>query len=129
MTAKTIPVCPKCGTIYTWYPIRSGTPSCCARDGSWFKNCGTDNDDDFDYTWFEGILACQTTSTTQPQFQGMLREKVVIVNQAYVSKQNQTNTVFDNDDVRDALNVNSNVLFELTSTVVYTSLLLIQVVA
>ena len=59
----------------------------------------------------------------------MLREKVVIVNQAYVSKQNQTNTVFDNDDVRDALNVNSNVLFELTSTVVYTSLLLIQVVA
>ena len=46
--------CPKCGIIK-----KSGTLSCCARGGSWFKKCGDAGDAQFDYTWAEGIQACK----------------------------------------------------------------------
>ena len=46
--------CSKCGTTK-----KSGKHSCCARGGSWFKNCGDDGDAYFDHTWAEGIQACK----------------------------------------------------------------------
>ena len=48
------PVCSKCGTI-----TKTGKPSCCARGGDWFKNCGSDGDPNFDHTWNEGVQACK----------------------------------------------------------------------
>ena len=45
--------CPECGTIK-----KSGKRSCCARGGAWFKNCGDADDTKVDYTWAEGIRAC-----------------------------------------------------------------------
>ena len=48
-------VCPKCGTAK-----KSGVSSCCARGGSWFKNCGDTVDTQFDHTWTEGIRACRS---------------------------------------------------------------------
>ena len=48
--------CSKCGVIKN-----SGKRSCCARGGAWFKNCG---DKQFDYTWAEGIQACEGFANT-----------------------------------------------------------------
>ena len=48
-----IPVCRNCGII-----AKSGTPSCCARRGDWFNNCGDPDDSRFDHTWLEGIQIC-----------------------------------------------------------------------
>ena len=50
-------VCLKCGTI-----AKSGKSSCCARGGSWFKNCGSAGNAKLDHTWSEGIRACKTRS-------------------------------------------------------------------
>ena len=47
-------VCSKCGTIE-----KSGQSSCCARGGSWFKNCGGTGNAKVDHTWYEGINACK----------------------------------------------------------------------
>ena len=46
--------CVECGTTK-----KSGKLSCCARGGSWFKNCGDGGDSKFDHTWAEGIQACK----------------------------------------------------------------------
>ena len=46
--------CPKCGL-----GKKSGTFSCCARGGAWFKKCGDVGDTQFDHTWAEGIQACK----------------------------------------------------------------------
>ena len=59
--ASSSSACPKCGTAK-----KSGTRSCCARDGAWFKNCGDTGDTHFDHTWAEGIQACKVTSVTSP---------------------------------------------------------------
>ena len=48
-------VCPKCGTTKQF-----GKRSCCARGGTWFKNCGDAGDTKFDHTWAEGVEACQS---------------------------------------------------------------------
>ena len=53
-------ICPKCGTK------KSGKPSCCAPDGAWFKNCGTDGDTQFDHTWLEGEQACERKLMHRP---------------------------------------------------------------
>ena len=50
--------CPQCGII-------KGSPSCCGKGGSWFKNCGRLGDPNFEHTWNEGIKAC-TITTPKP---------------------------------------------------------------
>ena len=47
-------LCSECATMK-----KSGKRSCCARGGSWFKNCGGTGDTHFDHTWLEGIRACE----------------------------------------------------------------------
>ena len=47
-------VCPKCGVIK-----KSGKANCCARGGSWFGNCGSVSNAQFDHTWSEGSQACK----------------------------------------------------------------------
>ena len=47
--------CPKCSIAE-----ESGKPSCCARGGSWFKQCGDAGDTKFYHTWAEGIQACKS---------------------------------------------------------------------
>ena len=42
----------------------SGKRSCCARGGSWFKNCGDAGDTKVDHTWAEGIQACKSGTCT-----------------------------------------------------------------
>ena len=54
------PTCSKCGTLKT------GKRSCCARGGAWFENCGNVGDDDFEYTWYEGIQACKGATNSIP---------------------------------------------------------------
>ena len=49
--------CPKCGATR-----KSGTLSCCARGGAWFKKCGDVGDTRFDYTWAGGIQICKSGS-------------------------------------------------------------------
>ena len=44
--------CPKCVTN------DAGFPTCCARGGSWFQNCGNNGDSNFQHTWDEGFIAC-----------------------------------------------------------------------
>ena len=47
--------CPKCAIN------NAGNPTCCARGGSWFKNCGISSDSTVDHTWDEGLQACKGT--------------------------------------------------------------------
>ena len=54
-------ICPKCGII-----ARSGRRSCCGRDGSWFRNCGSaGNGKKLHHTWYEGIQACKTRAQSK----------------------------------------------------------------
>ena len=53
--------CAKCGTIKN-----SAKRSCCARGGSWFKNCGDVGDTHFAHTWIEGIESCKDLMTSIP---------------------------------------------------------------
>ena len=46
--------CSTCATIK-----KSGVLSCCARGGTWFKNCGDESNTQFAHTWSEGIQACK----------------------------------------------------------------------
>ena len=46
--------CPSCGTIK-----KSGKLSCCARDGSWFGQCGVTANTKYHHSWYEGIQACK----------------------------------------------------------------------
>ena len=68
--------CPACGIIK-----KSGKHSCCARGGAWFKNCGDTDDSKFDYTWAQGIKACQgftASVTAKAHLQGVLYKPRVI---------------------------------------------------
>ena len=53
-------VCSKCSTAK-----QSGERSCCARGGTWFKNCGDASDKNVDHTWIEGIQACARKLCTE----------------------------------------------------------------
>ena len=53
IVANTV-ACPKCGTFR-----RSGTMSCCAPGGAWFKNCGGVGNRNIDHRWSEGVEACK----------------------------------------------------------------------
>ena len=55
---ESVSTCPKCGTF-----TNSGQLSCCAIGGSWFSKCGPEADSNFDYTWFEGMHACESEFT------------------------------------------------------------------
>ena len=50
--------CPKCTTN------KAGKPSCCARGGSWFNNCGDAGDTQSAHTWVEGIQVCKVFATS-----------------------------------------------------------------
>ena len=50
-----ISTCSKCGIVK-----KSGKHSCCARGGAWFKKCGDVGDTKFNYTWHEGMQACES---------------------------------------------------------------------
>ena len=52
--------CPKCGHI-----MKSGKMSCCGHGGSWFRNCGSAGNANFDHTWVEGIQACKARSQSK----------------------------------------------------------------
>ena len=70
-------ICFKCGTIK-----KSGKLSCCARGGSWFKNCGDSGDSKFEHTWVEGVQACNDITSVllslKAQTQSMLQNEVAI---------------------------------------------------
>ena len=46
-------VCRKCGVFK-----KSGRLSCCAPGGSWYKNCGSEDNANVDHRWLEGVKAC-----------------------------------------------------------------------
>ena len=46
--------CQNCGKFK-----RSGRHSCCAPGGSWYRNCGGDDDTNVDHRWSEGVKACR----------------------------------------------------------------------
>ena len=108
-------VCPKCGTIK-----KSDKRSCCARGGAWFNNCGDDGDGDSDHTWFEGIQACKTPSSSisgEAQAQAM---KTTSAQHLHDTKQSTIGPVTA-DDVRAT---SSKDYGELTNIIVFTGLLL-----
>ena len=47
-------MCPRCGTF-----DKSGSVSCCAPGGSWFRNCGGRGIKHLDHRWSEGVKACK----------------------------------------------------------------------
>ena len=59
-TTITVSVCPRCGIIG-----KSDKMSCCARGGSWFKNCGGAGNARLQHTWYDGIQACKTRSQSK----------------------------------------------------------------
>ena len=70
-------ICFKCGTVK-----KSGKLSCCARGGSWFKNCGDSGDSKFEHTWVEGVKACNDIASVslslKAQLQSMLQNETAI---------------------------------------------------
>ena len=67
--------CSKCGITR-----KSGERSCCARGGTWFKNCGDADDKQFDHTWAEGIQACEGFAglgLVDPPFEAILHHAEV----------------------------------------------------
>ena len=36
------------------------SPTCCGKGGAWQGKCGSAGDNEFEYTWNEGIRACET---------------------------------------------------------------------
>ena len=46
--------CPKCGTFK-----KSGSFSCCAPGGAWYKNCGGTGNRNVEHRWSEGREACK----------------------------------------------------------------------
>ena len=76
-TSASVPsskVCPQCG-INT----KTGKRSCCARGGSWFKNCGDADDTQFDHTWAEGIQVCKSSENRVSMKAVMLRHMAVSI--------------------------------------------------
>ena len=76
--------CSKCGIAK-----KSGKFSCCARGGSWFKNCGDAADSKFDHTWAEGIRACQgftTSISAASPLQGMLIQARITAYQTNINQ-------------------------------------------
>ena len=57
--------CRKCGI-----DKRSGKPTCCARGGNWYSDCGSVGDANFSHTWAEGLQACKDMPTTTTTSQG-----------------------------------------------------------
>ena len=51
-TPDVVPVCPKCAML-------NALLSCCAPNATWYENCGTAGDSDFEHTWDEGLEACR----------------------------------------------------------------------
>lgn len=49
-------LCPKCGM-----KTRSGKLSCCSREGAWYNKCGDPGNTSFQYTWLEGVQACESS--------------------------------------------------------------------
>ena len=66
--------CPKCSDNK-----KSGALSCCARGGSWFKNCGDAGDSKFDHTWAEGIQACKSKLCSEFKLSVMYRDGDCVV--------------------------------------------------
>merc|ERR1711937_865236 len=51
---------------------KTGRPSCCARGGDWFKQCGKANAGK-PHTWDDGIQACGASAAMRGQVGNMLR--------------------------------------------------------
>ena len=91
MVAASSPVCPRCAMVK-----RSGKLSCCARSGSWYKNCARTSDSAFEHTWNEGLAACRHAEMSPV---AAIRVKQALVKEGSTSQridvvQNQTNHAF-----------------------------------
>ena len=60
VTSTRTAICPKCGIN------KSRRRSCCALGGAWFGKCGSQVNDKHEYTWLEGIRACESGSEYAP---------------------------------------------------------------
>ena len=54
LTIANTVTCLKCGTFK-----KSGRVSCCAPDGTWYKNCGGVGNKHVGHSWSEGAQACK----------------------------------------------------------------------
>ena len=121
MTA-TGPICFKCGTVK-----KSGKLSCCARGGSWFKNCGDAGDSKFEHTWVEGVQACADITSVslslKAQVQSMLHNQTVIAQEiiAVRYRGNESAAAAASHCVQQ----NSKGYDEISSIVAFTNLLII----
>ena len=82
MTTIIDSICPECGIIK-----KSGKMSCCGRGGSWFGNCGSVGNANFDHTWHGGITVCKAR-----QFGTALIQKLLPINQMLDLSPNRTFT-------------------------------------
>ena len=85
VTKATSRVCRKCGTI-----AKSGKRSCCARGGSWYKNCGAAGSTNVDHRWYEGIRACKARAQSKTVIGQLLNivERKVNNSSTYMSTAN-----------------------------------------
>ena len=103
-TSASAPSCPKCGTVK-----KSGKRSCCARGGSWFKNCGDVGDSGVDHTWGEGMQACQSLESPQAM---MSHEEAILplLNNSSVAREEPTQehaNIYHPGDVSGAVRTDS----------------------
>ena len=114
------PICFKCGTIK-----KNGKLSCCARGGSWFKNCGDAGDSKFEHTWIEGVQACnEITSVSlslRAQVQSMLHNQTSIA-QEIIAVQYRGN---ESSAASQCVRPNSKDYDEVSSIVSFTNLFII----
>ena len=94
-TRKTGPVCAKCATVK-----RSGKRSCCAPGGAWFNKCGNTDNKDVDYSWVEGIRACNTYAVS---FSGNEQSQLMLNHDAMRDRSNATRG--QNGTKQDVVNV------------------------
>ena len=119
-TTAVTAVCPKCGTIK-----KSGKLSCCARGGSWFKNCGDNGDSKFEHTWVEGVQACNDITSVslslKAQVQSMLHNETGIAQERNAVRYRGNESSAASHCVRR----NSKGYDEISSIVAFTNLLII----
>ena len=116
-TTTTISViCPKCVTIK-----KSGTRSCCAAGGAWFKNCGRVGDENFAHTWVEGLRACRSffgsVFPVEAPAQTYETAALLIVNGTRGSNGSQRNESVGSDTRFDIVTTDCGVCVELSKLI------------
>ena len=74
-----IPACSKCVND------KDGS-TCCAFGGSWFLKCGAAGDPNFEYTWDDGVKACEKTTSNTGKCQLHVLDSLLCQRDNFITK-------------------------------------------